>query len=135
MTQKELQQRLTIGCCARGQFEIEIEYRNKTYRCKSNNTLAYDCLHNQLGELVYYSSIRQAMQALYDECKQANGILPPLRTKWQVWESGVWGKTICHAKSFSRWQDAARYAEELASADKRTPKATYTPVSAKKRYW
>jgi len=74
MTTKELYNRITIGCCAGGQFEVEIEFRNKTYRCKSNNTLAYDCLRNNDGELVYYSSEKQALLALWSECKRANGL-------------------------------------------------------------
>lgn len=135
MTQKELSHRLTIGVCCGGQFEVTIEYRNKTYRCKSNNTMAYDCIQSDNNELAYYSSVRQAMQALYDECKEANGILPPLRKRWQVWESRPLSTTICHAKSFSTWQKAMQYAEQLSANDRRVPKATYTPVPARKRYW
>ena len=43
MTLKELQSKIySIGVCCGGQFEVIIEYRNKLYRCKSNDTLAYD---------------------------------------------------------------------------------------------
>lgn len=74
MNTKELYDRITIGTCLRGQFDVEIEYRNKTYRCKSNNTLAYDCLRNNDGELVYYTSEKQALLALWHECKSANNL-------------------------------------------------------------
>ena len=74
MTTKELYNRISIGFCAGGQFEVTIEYRNKTYRCKSNNTLAHNCLWGSGGNLVYYSSEKQALKALWDECKQKNSL-------------------------------------------------------------
>lgn len=69
MTLKELENTMTIGTCVGGAFEIEMEYRGKTYHCKSTNTLAYDAY--KFGECYYYTK-KQALMALRAECKIAN---------------------------------------------------------------
>ena len=75
MTTKELQRKIySIGVCCGGQFDVVIEYRNKLYKCKSNNTLAYDTLYSVEKVLGDYYTPRQAMQALYDECKRKNNL-------------------------------------------------------------
>ena len=75
MTLKELQRKVySIGVCCSGQFEVVIEYRNKLYRCKSNNTLAYDSVRFDPDPADCYYTPRQAMQALYDECKKKNNL-------------------------------------------------------------
>lgn len=74
MTTKELYDKMTIGCCAGGQFTVTIEFRGKHYSCKSNDTMAYDCLRSHDGELVWYASEKQALLALWNECKRANNL-------------------------------------------------------------
>ena len=69
MTLKELENTMTIGTCVGGAFEIEMEYRGKTYRCKSTNTLAYDAYK---GDETHYYTKKQALMALRAECKIAN---------------------------------------------------------------
>lgn len=72
MTTKELYDKITIGCCASGQFTVGIEYRGKSYFCQSNDTSAYDCIRGD--EFVYYASKKQALLALWRECKHKNGL-------------------------------------------------------------
>lgn len=72
MTLKELQDKVyRIGVCCGGQFEVVIMYRNKLYHCQSNNTLAYDTIKS---DDVGYYTLKQAMKALYDECKTKNNL-------------------------------------------------------------
>lgn len=73
MTLRELQDKIyRVGVCCSGQFEVVILYRNKLYRCKSNNTLAYDAIKSD--ERIGGYTPRQAMQSLYDECKRKNNL-------------------------------------------------------------
>lgn len=72
MTNKELQDKMVIGTCLRGQFTVTIKFRGNTYSCKSNDTLAYDCIRDD--ELVFYTSKKQALLALWNECKRANNL-------------------------------------------------------------
>ena len=77
MTLKELQSKIySVGVCLSGQFEVVIEYRNKLYKCRSNNTLAYDTLRYDPDPVPSdsYYTMKQAMQALYDECKSKNNL-------------------------------------------------------------
>lgn len=73
MTLKELENTMTIGTCVGGTFEITMEYRGKTYSCKSTNTLAYDAYKGD--ETHYYKTKKQALLALRAECKIANNHL------------------------------------------------------------
>lgn len=73
MTLKELENTMTIGTCVGGTFEITMEYRGKTYSCKSTNTLAYDAYKGD--ETHYYKTKKQALMALRAECKIANNHL------------------------------------------------------------
>ncbi len=65
---------MNIGACLRGQFSVEIYFRGKKYCCMSNNTLAYDCIRSNDEGLVYYSSVKQALLALWNECKAKNSL-------------------------------------------------------------
>lgn len=72
MTQKELSEKMyALARVGSGSYKVTIEYRNKLYYCTSHNSLAWDAImHDD------YSSYtaKQAMQALYDECKRKNGL-------------------------------------------------------------
>lgn len=72
MTTKELQDKMVIGTCLRGQFTVTIKFRGNTYSCKSNDTLAYDCIRGD--EHVFYASEKIALLALWKECKRANNL-------------------------------------------------------------
>lgn len=59
-----------------GQYSIQFKYRGRIIQCYTNNTLAIDRL-NMLSQLppryeAYCYTERQALQALYDECKRKN---------------------------------------------------------------
>lgn len=72
MTQKELELKfVSIKLAGSGSYRVTIEYRNHTYSCISNNSLAYDAWRND--DHSYYTE-KQALQALYDECKRKNGL-------------------------------------------------------------
>lgn len=74
MTTKDLQDKMVIGTCLRGQFTVTIKFRGNTYSCKSNDTTAYDCICDDDGEFWYYPSKKQALLALWRECKRANNL-------------------------------------------------------------
>lgn len=78
MTTKQLADRVTVSGVA-SNYRVVIEYRDKIYSCRSNNTLAMDRLHqqstlrdSQRGTWGY--TLRQALQAFYDECKSYNNL-------------------------------------------------------------
>lgn len=73
ITEKQLRERVSVSTCCNGQFTVTIQFKGKTYQCRSNNTLAYDMRNWEHGdERVYYHSARTALLALYDECKYKN---------------------------------------------------------------
>lgn len=74
MTKKELYNRITLGTCLSGQFTVTIEYRGKEYRCKSNNTLAYDSVRFNPEPGESYYTPKQALMALWDESKTKNNL-------------------------------------------------------------
>lgn len=79
MKTRDLENKIYVGVCLSGQFTIRIEYRGKTYSCKSNNTLAYDRYKGSDNfssdkQSVYGYTYRQALQAMYDECKMKNNL-------------------------------------------------------------
>ena len=74
MTLKELKNKVSIGCCTRGAFNVTITYRGKEFSCSSTDTRAYDVARAWLKEddtlgSSYYTP-KQAYQALYDEVKR-----------------------------------------------------------------
>lgn len=58
-------------------YDVEITYRGKSYRCKSNNSLAWDRLDGKelsdRAECYGYTN-KGAWQSFYDECKRANNL-------------------------------------------------------------
>ena len=72
MTTRQLKDKVNyIGPTFKGRFLVQIIYRNEHFKCYSTNTLAKDAIVTQ--EYSYYTE-RQALQSLYDECKQANNL-------------------------------------------------------------
>lgn len=79
MTLQQLSDKIDLGICLHGQFNVTIRYRGGEYRCKSNNTLAYDRIKgsddwNSDKEIQCGYTLKQAYQALWDECKRENDI-------------------------------------------------------------
>lgn len=76
MTLKEIKDRTTVrhgkGYC---QYEVEITYRDRTYKCQSNNSCAWDRLDddNYADNYVMggYTN-KGAWLAFYEECLRKN---------------------------------------------------------------
>lgn len=78
MTLSELKNKVELGTCANGHFNVTIMYRGKKYTCTSTDTLAYDAARAWLKEddtlgTSYYTP-KQAYQALYDEVKSYHNL-------------------------------------------------------------
>lgn len=67
MTAKEFNDKLSIFACVRGTVIYNINYRGKWIECRSHDTLAYDTIRS--GENSSFYTVKQAMQALYNEGK------------------------------------------------------------------
>lgn len=75
MTTQELRHRVNVTFEGYGHYKVTIKYRGKEYHCTSTNTIAVDRMrddHNDSESC--YPTPRQAMQALYDECKNKNNL-------------------------------------------------------------
>lgn len=77
MTTKELEQKVKYHWKGYGTYLIKIEYRNDNYECTSHNTLAVDRITgsddwNSEYEVHCGYTYKQALEALYDECKRKN---------------------------------------------------------------
>lgn len=78
MNTQDLRDRITIQWKGYGTYRVTIEYRGKLYFCTSHNSLAYDRINNNdiFDNRVssYGYTYREALSALYNECKRANGL-------------------------------------------------------------
>ncbi len=80
MTKEELAQKVNVTPVGSGQYEVEIDYRGKTYLCRSNNALAYDSLPKYCNNCGCWNDTdtpmteKQALRAFYDECKRKNNL-------------------------------------------------------------
>lgn len=77
MTLKELKEKTSVRWCGYGQYEVTITYRGKTYKCKSNNSPAWDRLDDENYSDNYrvgFYTNKEAWQAFYEECLQKNHI-------------------------------------------------------------
>lgn len=75
MTIAEIKERTNVKWIGTCQYEVTIIYRGKTYKCKSNNSLAWDRLDdNNYPDncMVGAYTNKGAWLAFYDECKRAN---------------------------------------------------------------
>lgn len=61
-------------CNKRGVYRVWIRYRGYAYQCYSTNSMAYDTIKSDGACKNYYRTQKQALQALYDECKAANNL-------------------------------------------------------------
>lgn len=77
MTTKELLPKIYIGACTKGRFNVVINYHGNDYHCASHNTTAYDRIKGKDDiisdtQIVYGYTLKQALLALWDECKRKN---------------------------------------------------------------
>ena len=78
LTLQQLKERVSIQWIGYETYKVNVEYRGKGYSCTSHDGIAYDRIRNTDipdNAMGYYGCTkRQALQALYDECKRANDI-------------------------------------------------------------
>ena len=71
--------KVSVSVCGYGTYKVRVMYRGKEYTCFSHNSGAYDRVRN-LGELSPLEkdesgyTLRQALLAFYDECKELNNL-------------------------------------------------------------
>lgn len=71
MTTKQLLERVSVRWAGTGTYQVYITYCGREYTCRSNNSLAWDCL--RYDDTSYYTH-RQALHAFWDECKRVNNL-------------------------------------------------------------
>ena len=71
MTTEQLLERVSVRLAGSGAYQVRISYYGREYCCRSNNSMAWDAI--RYGDKSYYTR-RQALQALYDECRRKNNI-------------------------------------------------------------
>ena len=75
MTEKDISSKITIHWKGYGTYRVTITYRRKIYSCISHNSQAYDMRNWEKGEpRTYYNTRKQALMALYNECKRKNDL-------------------------------------------------------------
>lgn len=74
----QLLEKVNVRSKGSGNYLVAIEFKGKQYSCQSNNSLAYDRIHNYMlynnRERVYEYTFKQALQSFYDECKRKNNL-------------------------------------------------------------
>lgn len=77
MTLAEIKQKTSVYWFGISQYEVTIEYRGKAYKCKSNNSLAWDRLdddrYSDSYRVGFYTN-KEAWKSFYDECKSKNNL-------------------------------------------------------------
>lgn len=75
MTTQELKSRITTRFSGYGHYKVTIEYRGKEYSCITTNMSAIDRIGDDEVRLKdWYPTEKQALLALWDECKLANNL-------------------------------------------------------------
>lgn len=74
MTAKELFNKVQVKWAGYGQYEVTIQFHNKTYKCHSNNSLAWDDKDWEPGDGPHHYTAKQAYHAFWDECCRKNHI-------------------------------------------------------------
>lgn len=73
MTTLDLRNKITVSFKSYGHYKVTIEYRNKEYSCVTTNTMAVDRMDDDyINHGMFYVSPKQALIALYNECKRKN---------------------------------------------------------------
>lgn len=77
MTLKEIKDRTNVRRIGYGQYEVTVTFRGKTYKCKSNNSCAWDRMDDKDCSDRYmfcgYTN-KGAWRAFYEECLWKNHI-------------------------------------------------------------
>ena len=78
MTLAEVKQKTSVKWIGTSQYEVIIAYRGREYKCKSNNSLAWDRLDDENYPDNYpvgFYTNKGAWLAFYNECKMKNNIM------------------------------------------------------------
>lgn len=76
MTTQQLKNRISTQFSGYGHFKVTINYRNKTYTCITTNTMAIDKIGDeQRTPKEFYTTEKEALLSLYNECKRANDLV------------------------------------------------------------
>lgn len=72
---KELESNVLVQSRGCGQYLVAIKFRGYTYKCNSNNSIAWDSLDDQCDNAHLHPMTRkQALLAFYNECKAKNNL-------------------------------------------------------------
>ena len=77
MTTTQLQKKVSFGFSGYGHQRVVITFRGKEYHCTSTNTDATDRImddNDGINNNTYYTTKKQALMSLFNECKQANNL-------------------------------------------------------------
>lgn len=75
MTTAQLKEKVSFFFAGYGHYKVTITYRGKEYNCTSTDTLAVDSIgFDGHRSDRYYKTDKQALMALYNECKRANNL-------------------------------------------------------------
>jgi len=75
MTTSQLKDKISTSPKGHGHYKVTIEFRGNYYHCVTHNMLAIDRIGNEsLTPKENYASEKQALLALWDECKIANDL-------------------------------------------------------------
>ena len=75
MTTQELRSRIHTSFSGYGQWKVSIRFRNNWYSCTTNNSMAIDRMNDDdIDHERYYVTTKQALIALWDECKSKNSL-------------------------------------------------------------
>lgn len=76
MTTQQLKDRISTKFAGHGHFKLEINFRGKKYSCTTTNTMAIDKIgrDDKRTPKRYYTTDKQALASLWNECKAKNDI-------------------------------------------------------------
>ena len=78
MTIQEINNKMKLKWIGYGTYRVTINYRNKEYSCTTHNTLATDRIKDRYEiperKKDNWYTYGEAVRALWEECKQKNGI-------------------------------------------------------------
>lgn len=75
MTTSQLKDKISTSFAGQGHFKITIDFKGKKYHCTTNNTMAIDKIGDETKTpKSFYVSEKQALLALWNECKRSNNL-------------------------------------------------------------
>lgn len=76
MTTQQLKEKVFTRFVNSGHYEVMIKYKNKNYFCITTNMKAIDEIdEEEITPKKYYTTQKQALLALWNECKYINCLI------------------------------------------------------------